>query len=88
MCQVSFSDPALFNKVRDTNVAGAGLSRERPSSAVTAGTAAIGAVAVPDGADGAFSSSSFSALSIRAVSLPPGTQRFSRASALPAIASE
>ena len=38
--------------------------------------------------DGALSNSSASAFSIRAVSLPPGTQRFRRASPLPAIASE
>ncbi len=42
----------------------------------------------PGEAAGAFSSSSCSVFSIRAVSLPPGTQRLSRASALLAIASE
>jgi hypothetical protein len=87
MCQVSFSDPGLFKSRRDTNVAAIGLSRERPGSADIAG-AATAATAVPDEAAGAFSNSSFSALSIRAVSLPPGTHRLSRASALRAIASE
>ena len=70
------------------NVAATGLSRERPGSAVIAGAATAGATAVPDETGGAFSNSSFSALSIRAVSLPPGTHRLRRASALLAIASE
>ena len=41
-----------------------------------------------DGAAGTLSISSYSDFSIRAVSLPPGTQRLSRASLLAAIASE
>jgi hypothetical protein len=88
MCQVSFSEPALFKRRRDTNVAGTGLSRERPGSAVIAGAAAAGASDGLGEAPGAFYSSSCSAFSIRAVSLPPGTQRLSRGSALLAIASE
>ena len=88
MCQVSFSDPALFKQAARQNVAGDRIVARTPELRVTAGTAATGAAAAPEDAGGAFSSSSFSAFSIRAVSLPPGTQRFSRASVLPAIASE
>ena len=57
-------------------------------SEAIAGAAKTGAAAVPDEAGDAFSNSSFSALSIRAVSLPPGTHRLSRGSALLTIASE
>ncbi len=88
MCQVSFSDPGLFKSRRDTNVAATGLSRERPGSAVIGATGTAGMTDASAEAAGAFSNSSFKALSIRAVSLPPGTHRLSRASALPAIASE
>src|SRR5258708_6842046 len=77
MCQVSFSDPALFKRRRETNVAAIGLSRERPGSAVIAGDGTAGAAAAAEAA-GAFSRSSFSALSIRAGSLPPGAQRLMR----------
>jgi hypothetical protein len=41
----------LFSRWRDTNVAGTGLSRERPGSAVTTGAAAA---AGPGLAAGAF----------------------------------
>ena len=88
MCQVSFSEPGLFRRRRDRNVAATGLSRERPGSAAAAVAAAAAASTGPGDAAGAFSSSSFSVFSIRAVSLPPGTQRLRRASALLAIASE
>ena len=50
MCQVSFSDPFLLSRRRDTNVAGTGLSRERPGSATTIGIATAGAAGEPDGA--------------------------------------
>jgi len=69
------------------NVAAMGLSRERPGSAVMTDTATAGTTAA-DEAAGVFSSSSFNVFSIRAVSLPPGTQRLRRSSALPAMASE
>ena len=80
--------PALLSRRRDTKVAGdrivaraAGLGGDRRRGDGGRGRCAGEAA-------GAFSSSSCSAFSIRAVSLPPGTQRLSRASVLPAIASE
>ena len=75
MCQVSFSEPFLLRRRRDTNFAGTGFSRERPGSATTAGAAGFSSVtaAADDfAAAGAFSNSSYSDFSIRAVSLPRG----------------
>ncbi|MGY4295028.1 hypothetical protein ACVWXN_003123 [Bradyrhizobium sp. i1.4.4] len=80
----------MLSRRRDRNVAAIGLSRERPGSAivtVTAGAATASTLSAALAA-GALSSSSYSDFSIRAVSLPPGTQRLSRASLRPAIASE
>ncbi len=80
----------LLSRRRDRNVAAIGLSRERPGSAivtVTAGAATASTLSAALAA-GALSSSSYSDFSIRAVSLPPGTQRLSRASLRLAIASE
>ena len=87
MCQVSFSEPPLLSSRRERNVAAIGLSRDRPGSDTTAGAAGA-ADGVADGAAGVLSMSSYSDFSIRAVSLPPGTQRLRRASLLVAIASE
>src|SRR5664279_5572267 len=80
-CQVSFSDPGLLSRLHDNTVATAGLSREQPgfSCWASAGLAA-GAGAAGVAAGGALLSSSKSFLTMRAVSLPPGTHRFSRSS--------
>src|SRR5262245_26022179 len=92
MCQVSFSDFALLRRLRDRNVASTGLSRERPSAAVgsafvsaAAGAAEAATAVVVDDfvvVGDELPNSSNSVLSIRAVSLPPGTQRFRRSSLL------
>jgi len=92
-CQVSFSDFGLFRRVRERNVASTGLSRERPGAAAgaAAGAAEAAAAGVVDEfvvVGDEFPNSSNSVLSIRAVSFPPGTQRFSRSSFFEKIAEE
>ena len=39
MCQVSFAEPSLFSRRRETKVASTGLSRERPGGDAAAGVA-------------------------------------------------
>ncbi len=88
MCQVSLFEPGLLSRVRLRNMASTGLSRDVPGVRRSAGadtgvasaaraSAGTGAGAAA-GATGANSSLSF--LSMRSVSLPPGTHRFSRSS--------
>src|SRR6185295_19730318 len=90
-CQVSLLDPGLFSRERERKTASTGFSREQPgaeagAAVTTAGGLVGGALAVA-GAGGS-SNSWYSALSVRAVSLPPGTQRFKRSSLREKMASE
>src|ERR1700681_3397412 len=101
MCQVSLAEPGLLRRVRERKHASAGFSREHPGAAAGATVASagvgvllglslglsLGLLAVA-GADDELPSSWCSALSMRVVSLPPGTQRFSRFSFCKAMASE
>src|SRR5215472_15789335 len=90
ICQVSFSEAALLRRVRDRKRAAVGNSREHPRAPAGATVAAAGVgVLLGVTADaGALPSSWCSALSERVVSLPPGTQRFSRSSFCRKMASE
>src|ERR1700730_333125 len=97
MCQVSLAEPGLLRRVRERKHASAGFSREHPGAAAGAAVASAGVgVLLGDllgflavaGADEESPSSWCSALSMRVVSLPPGTQRFSRFSFCKAMASE
>src|SRR5260370_42475390 len=96
MCQVTLAEPGLLRRVRERKHASAGFSREHPGAAAGATVASagvgvllgllLGLLAVA-GAGDELPSSWCSALSVRGVSLPPGTQRFRRFSFCKAMAS-
>ena len=82
MCQVSFAEPCLLSSVRETKVASTGLSRERPARPRLGRRCRRRRRALAAAGAGAAPISACSVFSMRAVSLPPGTQRFSRSSFL------
>src|SRR5215472_17067319 len=90
ICQVSFAEPALLRRVRDRKRASVGHSREHPGAAAgaTVATAGVGVLLAVPAVAGAWPSSWCGALSVRVVSLLPGTQRFSRSSFLRKMACE